>query len=217
MQLHQTRSASLSSKKRMRVGRGPSSGIGKFSGRGMEGATSRSGWAMKATYEGGQMPLFRRLPKRGFVNGAFRVDYATVNIAQLAKFPAGSTVSAKELREAGVLKEPNALPLKVLGDGEIKIALTVSAEKFSKSAEEKIVKAGGKAQWLTEKAKKPAPNFVAAAKQKKYKLAADQAIAELEKAKGAKKEKPAAKAAKPATPPKPPGERPEKKDNKEGK
>src|SRR5580698_9267107 len=102
MQLHEARRADLSNKKKVRVGRGPGSGLGKTAGRGIKGATSRSGYAMKVTYEGGQMPIFRRLPKRGFTNGRFRVTYTSVNLDQLATFAAGSEVGVKQLREKGI-------------------------------------------------------------------------------------------------------------------
>src|SRR3954467_2789109 len=99
MQLHEARRANLSNKKKLRVGRGPGSGLGKTAGRGIKGATSRSGYAMKVTYEGGQMPLFRRLPKRGFNNGRFRVTFVAVNVGDLSSFAANSSVGIKELRE----------------------------------------------------------------------------------------------------------------------
>lgn len=159
MQLHDARKADLTHKKRLRVGRGPGSGIGKTSGRGIKGATSRSGYTMKVTYEGGQMPLFRRLPKRGFRNGPFRVTYCVVNLADLAGFKAGSKIGPDELRASGVLQGPATWPVKILGNGDIKVALTVSADAFSKSAVEKIEKAGGKADWIGGAPKKPAPNF----------------------------------------------------------
>src|SRR5579862_3820754 len=148
MQLHEARRADLSNKKKVRVGRGPGSGLGKTAGRGIKGATSRSGYAMKVTYEGGQMPLFRRLPKRGFTNGPFRVEYSVVNVGELSDFPAGSKVSPEELRKAGLLVGPARNPVKILGDGEIKISLIVSADAFSKSAIEKLQKAGGKIEWI---------------------------------------------------------------------
>jgi large subunit ribosomal protein L15 len=159
MQLHDARKGNLSNKKKFRVGRGPSSGAGKTAGRGIKGATSRSGYTMKVTYEGGQMPLFRRLPKRGFRNGAFRVTYSVLNIADLADFKAGSKIGPDELRAAGVLQGPATWPVKVLGNGDLKVALTVSADAFSKSAVEKIQKAGGTAEWIGGPPKKPAPNF----------------------------------------------------------
>lgn len=166
MQLHDVRSASLCKKRRVRVGRGVGSGIGKTCGRGREGATSRSGWTMKATYEGGQMPLFRRLPKRGFTNGPFRVSYAEINVDELAAFPANAKVGPEEMRKAGLLRGNANLPVKVLGEGELKVALTVVADKFSGSAKEKIEKAGGKIEWLGGAPGKVAPNFVKAKKLK---------------------------------------------------
>src|SRR5216117_222352 len=102
MQLHEARRANLSNKKKLRVGRGPGSGIGKTSGRGIKGATSRSGYAMKVTYEGGQMPLFRRLPKRGFTNGPFRKHFSVINVGELASFSSGAKVGPEELRKAGL-------------------------------------------------------------------------------------------------------------------
>src|SRR5947199_2334245 len=96
MQLHEARRADLSNKKKARVGRGPVRGLGKTAGRGIKGATSRSGYAMKVTYEGGQMPLFRRLPKRGFNNGRFKVVFVVVNVGDLSIFPSGSTVGIDE-------------------------------------------------------------------------------------------------------------------------
>lgn len=160
MQLHDVRSASLCKKRRVRVGRGVGSGIGKTCGRGREGATSRSGWSMKATYEGGQMPIFRRLPKRGFTNGPFRVSYAEINVDELGSFPANAKVGPDEMRKAGLLRGNASLPVKVLGEGELKVALTVVADKFSGSAKEKIEKAGGKVEWLGGAPSKAAPNFV---------------------------------------------------------
>lgn len=202
MQLHEPRTANLGKRRKVRVGRGPGSGIGKTSGRGLEGATSRSGWAMKVTYEGGQMPLFRRLPKRGFVNGAFKTVYAVVNVGALSIFAAGSTVGRKELEEKGLLKLDKNTPLKVLGDGDLKVALTVQANHFSKSAETKIEKAGGKVEWLSGKPKKAAPNFAAISKAKSL----EKAIAEAKTQKVAKPVKGAKeKAAKPAPAAKPEG------------
>src|SRR5947208_2920151 len=128
MQLHDARRANLSNKKKIRVGRGPGSGLGKTAGRGIKGATSRSGYAMKVTYEGGQMPLFRRLPKRGFKNGPFREHYSVVNVGDLSEFPAGSKVGPAELRKSGLVRGPSLDMIKVLGDGELSVALTVSAD-----------------------------------------------------------------------------------------
>ena len=174
MQLNDVRKATLSNKKRTRVGRGPSSGLGKTSGRGREGATARSGWSMIKTYEGGQMPLFRRLPKRGFRNGKFKESFQVVNLGDLAgaKFAAGSEVGREQLVKAGLLKDRQVLPLKVLGEGELKVALTINAESFSKSALEKIQKAGGKANWLDGAPKKEAPDFASMERLKQRKAAA---------------------------------------------
>jgi large subunit ribosomal protein L15 len=135
---------------RKRVGRGPGSGHGKTASRGSKGAKSRSGFRFKRGFEGGQMPLHRRVPKRGFTN-IFRVEYAVVNLDTLAEvFEAGSAVTPELLRERGLVRASRA-PIKVLGRGEISKALTIKAHKFSGSAAEKIAKAGGKAETLEEK------------------------------------------------------------------
>jgi large subunit ribosomal protein L15 len=131
-----------------RVGRGPGSGNGKTAGRGHKGAQSRSGYSYKRGFEGGQMPLHRRVPKRGF-NNLFRTEYAVVNLDQLeAQFEKGATVSPESLREAGLI-HGKRLPIKVLGRGEVTKALTVQAHKFSGKAAEKLAAAGGKAEALT--------------------------------------------------------------------
>ena len=132
--------------KKKRVGRGPGSGLGKTSGRGNKGQKSRSGYSQKRGFEGGQMPLHRRLPKRGFFN-IFRTEYQVVNLSSLAEF--GETeVTPEVLKKSGLVKGKNAL-IKVLGDGELKKAITVHAHKYSKTAQEKITKAGGKAEILS--------------------------------------------------------------------
>ena len=130
--------------KRKRVGRGMGSGMGKTSTRGHKGQRSRTGSRMIRGFEGGQMPLHRRLPKRGFTN-IFRKEYAIVSLERLAEL-GETTINPEVLRQAGVIKSKH--PVKVLGDGELTIALTVSAHKFSKSAQEKITKAGGKVEVL---------------------------------------------------------------------
>ncbi len=125
-----------------RVGRGPGSGHGKTASRGSKGAKSRSGFRFKRGFEGGQMPLHRRVPKRGFHN-PFRVEYAVVNLDTLAeRFEAGTTVTPDLLRERGIVRKATA-PIKILGRGEIAKALTVHAQKFSESAVKKIAAAGG--------------------------------------------------------------------------
>jgi|KBSMisStaDraftv2_1062788.scaffolds.fasta_scaffold128454_2 large subunit ribosomal protein L15 len=146
---------------RKRVGRGPGSGHGKTASRGSKGAKSRSGFRFKRGFEGGQMPLHRRVPKRGFTN-IFRVEYAVVNLDTLAEvFEAGSAVTPELLRERGLVRQARA-PIKVLGRGEISKALTVRAHRFSGSAAEKIAKAGGSVERLepvdeTPKVEKPEP------------------------------------------------------------
>jgi large subunit ribosomal protein L15 len=134
--------------KRKRVGRGMGSGMGKTSTRGHKGQRSRSGSRMIRGFEGGQMPLHRRMPKRGFTN-IFRKEYNIVSLERLAAL-GETTITPEVLRKAGVIKTKH--PVKILGDGELTVALTVSAHKFSKSAQEKITKAGGKVEVLSVKA-----------------------------------------------------------------
>lgn len=132
-------------KKKRRVGRGEGSGSGKTSGKGGKGQTARSGGNIKPGFEGGQMPLQRRLPKRGFTN-IFKTEYRIVNIGSIAgAFKSGDTVDAAALVEKGLIKGKRGL-VKILGEGEIKAALKVKANFFSKSAEEKIKAAGGSAE-----------------------------------------------------------------------
>ena len=132
--------------KRTRVGRGIGSGLGKTSGRGQKGQKSRSGGGVRRGFEGGQTPLARRLPKRGFTNFN-RKEYAIVNVETLNRFEDGATVNAAALIEAGVINKELS-GLKVLGNGELTKKLTVEAVKFSKSAKEAIEKAGGKVEVL---------------------------------------------------------------------
>jgi large subunit ribosomal protein L15 len=130
-----------------RVGRGPGSGHGKTAGRGHKGAQSRSGFRFKRGFEGGQMPLHRRVPKRGFTN-VFRVEYAVVNLDTLAEvFDAGSAVTPELLRERGIVRDSTA-PIKILGRGEIDKQLTIRAHKFSEAAVKKIAAAGGATEVL---------------------------------------------------------------------
>lgn len=132
-------------KDRKRVGRGDGSKKGSFSGRGCKGQKSRSGHRMKPGFEGGQLPIIKRLPsKRGFTN-IFKTEYALVNLDDLASFATGTIVTTEELVKAGVIHSTQK-PLKVLGSGEIAKALTVKANKFSASAKSKIEAAGGKAE-----------------------------------------------------------------------
>ncbi len=141
MNLSTLRAPKRSSEKRKRVGRGMGSGMGKTSTRGHKGQGSRSGSRLMRGFEGGQMPLHRRLPKRGFVN-IFREEYAIVNLSDLANL-GENNITPDVLRSRGLVNGKNKR-VKVLGDGELKSALTVQAHKFSKSAEEKIKNAGGK-------------------------------------------------------------------------
>jgi large subunit ribosomal protein L15 len=129
-----------------RLGRGIGSGLGKTSGKGHKGQWARSGGGVRVGFEGGQMPLTRRLPKRGF-NNNFRKVYSIVNLSALNNFEAGSVVDKALLLEKGLIKDiKNDAGLKVLGNGEINVALTVKAAKFSASAKEAIEKAGGKVE-----------------------------------------------------------------------
>jgi len=130
-----------------RVGRGPGSGLGKTSGRGEKGQKSRSGFAHKVGFEGGQMPLHRRVPKRGFNNYRFRKEYATVNVEKLEVFEAGTIVTPEVLLKRGIVKKLGD-GVKILGDGEFTKALTVRAHKFSAKAQERITGLGGKAEVL---------------------------------------------------------------------
>lgn len=146
MNLHDVRKAQIGRRRKLRVGRGESSGMGKQSGRGQKGQFSRSGSSMPEWFEGGQMPIIRRVPKRGFTNAPFKTRYAVVNLAALAKhFKAGETVDAEALKARGIVKKPLD-GIKVLGDGALSVKLTVKAHAFSKSAAEKIAAAGGTAE-----------------------------------------------------------------------
>ena len=144
MNLSNIRAPKKATANKKRVGRGMGSGMGKTSTRGHKGQRSRSGSRMMRGFEGGQMPLHRRMPKRGFTN-IFRQEFNIVNLEKLVEL-GETTITPVVLRNAGVIKSKH--PLKVLGDGELTIALTVHAHKFSKSAQEKITKAGGKFEVL---------------------------------------------------------------------
>ena len=145
MKLHTMYPAEGATKTRKRVGRGVGSGLGKTSGRGENGQKSRSGYSHKAGFEGGQLPLFRRLPKRGFSNAKFKTTYAVINLSDLNKFDDNATVTPELLKEMGLVK--NQLDgIKVLGNGKLEKKLTIQANKFSASALEKIKEAGSKAE-----------------------------------------------------------------------
>ncbi len=129
--------------KRKRIGRGDSSGHGTYAGRGIKGQKARSGGGVRLGFEGGQLPLIKRLPrKRGFTN-IFKVEYNIVNVGKLAVFSPGTEVTPKELLQAGLISTPDR-PTKILGQGDIQHPLVVRANKFSSSAEKKILAAGGK-------------------------------------------------------------------------
>jgi len=139
---HQITSVAGRHKARKRVGRGSGSGHGKTCGRGTKGYLSRSGATFSSLYEGGQMPLFRRLPKRGFSNYEFTTRFEIVNVSQLEGFDDGADVGIEQLFEAGLISSCKS-KVKILGDGELTKKLQVTAHKFSKTAEQKIVGCGG--------------------------------------------------------------------------
>ena len=132
--------------RKVRVGRGIGSKLGKTAGRGNKGQKSRRGYARRAGFEGGQMPLHRRIPKRGFHNPTDR-DFAVVNVEALNAFAAGETVTPESLLSRGLVRRERD-DIKILGDGELKVGLTVRAHAFSKAAQEKITRAGGKVEVL---------------------------------------------------------------------
>ena len=144
MKLHELRAAEGSTKNRKRRGRGTATGQGKTGGRGMNGQKSRSGGGVRLGFEGGQMPLYRRLPKRGFTN-IFGTEYTTINVKDLNRFEAGTVVTPELLKLAGLDKQDKD-GIKILGDGALNNSITVKANKFTKSAIEKIEAAGGKAE-----------------------------------------------------------------------
>jgi large subunit ribosomal protein L15 len=145
MKLNELKPARGATKKPKRVGRGPGSGHGKTSTRGHKGHKQRSGFRVKRGFEGGQIPLVRRIPKRGFTN-IFKTDYEIVNVEILGKFEPNTEVTPELLKERGVVKGKSKL--KILGNGEISVPLKVRAHKFSKSAREKIVKAKGEVEQI---------------------------------------------------------------------
>ncbi len=147
MKIHEISPAANSKKAAKRLGRGIGSGLGKTSGKGHKGQWARSGGGVRIGFEGGQMPLARRLPKTGFDN-AWKKVYSVVNLDKLEMFEDGTVVNAELLLDAGVLSKLEPYGLKVLGNGELTKKLTVQAKKFSKSAIEKIEKLGGKVEVL---------------------------------------------------------------------
>ena len=145
MKLHELAPAQGSVKPAWRKGRGPGSGNGKTAGKGHKGQNARSGGGVRPGFEGGQLPIYRKLPKRGFNNYKFAKNYAIVNVSDLNKFNDGDTVNLAALMEAGVIRKP-LCGLKVLGNGELTKKITVEAAVFSASAKEKIEAAGGKTE-----------------------------------------------------------------------
>ena len=148
MPLNNLKPAKGSIRDKKRVGRGPGSGLGKTSGRGEKGQKSRSGFAHHDGFEGGQMPLHRRVPKRGFTNARFRKEFAVVNLERLEIFDAGSIITPDALRAVGLVRVRTAR-IKVLARGEVTKALTVQVHKFSGKAADKIAAAGGRAEAIS--------------------------------------------------------------------
>ncbi len=142
MQQHEVKSENNNRKNRRRVGRGDGSGFGSYSGKGMKGQKSRSGGGVRPGFEGGQLPLSKKLPMiRGFTN-VFKTKYAVLNVSSLSGFEANSDVTPETLQEKGVLRNVK-YPIKILGDGDVSVPLNVSAHKFTTSARAKIEAAGG--------------------------------------------------------------------------
>ena len=145
MKLHELEKNIGATHAKKRVGRGSGSGLGKTSGRGQKGQKARSGGSINPVFEGGQLPLYRRIPKRGFSNAKFKTRYAVINLGQLNVFEDGTVVTPALLKDTGIIK--NQLDgIKVLGTGKLEKKITIQASKFSVSAEEKIKEAGSKAE-----------------------------------------------------------------------
>ncbi|MBQ6401820.1 MAG: 50S ribosomal protein L15 [Firmicutes bacterium] len=144
MKLHELKAVDGATKAPKRKGRGTATGQGKTAGRGMNGQKSRSGGGVRPGFEGGQMPLYRRIPKRGFTN-IWGTEYTTLNVSDLNRFEAGTEVTPELLKEMGMAKQVKD-GIKILGGGELEKSLTVKAHKFTKTAAEKIEAAGGKAE-----------------------------------------------------------------------
>lgn len=151
MRLHTLKNRPGARSRAKRVGHGESSGLGRTSGRGGKGQTARAGGTLRVGFEGGQMPLIRRIPKRGFNNARHRTEYLPVNVGDLARFEAGSVVDERALREAG-LARGRFSRIKILGDGAVDRALTVHAHAFSASARAKIEQAGGECRLIEKSA-----------------------------------------------------------------
>lgn len=145
MKLHELEKNIGATHAKKRVGHGPGSGLGKTSGRGQKGQKTRSGGSINPVFEGGQLPLYRRLPKRGFSNYPFKKEYAVINLSDLNVFEDGTVVTPALLKERGIVKKQLS-GIKVLGEGQLEKKLTVQAHKFSKSAIDKINESGSKAE-----------------------------------------------------------------------
>ncbi|WP_128896415.1 50S ribosomal protein L15 [Longirhabdus pacifica] len=144
MKLHELKPSPGSRRERKRLGRGSASGTGKTSGKGHKGQNARSGGGVRPGFEGGQNPLYRRLPRRGFTN-IHRTEYAIVNLTDLNRFAEGTEVTPESLRECGLVKDAKD-GIKILGNGELNVKLTVKANKFSQTAVQKIEAVGGKTE-----------------------------------------------------------------------
>ena len=145
MKLHELERNIGATQKKKRIGRGPGSGLGKTSGKGQKGQKARSGGSINPVFEGGQLPLYRRIPKRGFTNAKFKTVYAPINVSELNRFEDGTVVTPALLKDTGLVKKQYD-GVKVLGNGELTKKLTIQANKFSETALEKIKKAGSKAE-----------------------------------------------------------------------
>ncbi len=143
MYIHDLKNAEGEKQSKKRLGRGIGSGIGKTSGKGHKGQNARSGGGVRPGFEGGQNPLYRRIPSKGFSNAKFKKVYSTVNVADLNRFEANAEVDAISLLEMGILSKIEKDGVKILGNGELKVALKVKANKFTNSAKEKITAVGG--------------------------------------------------------------------------
>ena len=145
MKLHELEKNIGAKQSKKRVGRGPGSGLGKTCGRGQKGQKARSGASINPVFEGGQLPLYRRLPKRGFSNALFKKEYAVINVSLLNRFDNGTVVTPELLKETGIIKK-GLSGIKVLGNGKLEKKLTIKANKFTKSALDKIKESGSKAE-----------------------------------------------------------------------
>ena len=143
MYIHDLKNADGARTSKKRLGRGIGSGIGKTSGKGHKGQNARSGGGVRPGFEGGQMPLYRRLPMKGFTNAKFKKVYSTVNVSALNIFEANTEVDAVKLLESGILSKIEKDGVKILGNGDLKVALKVKANKFTNQAKEKITAQGG--------------------------------------------------------------------------